>query len=177
LKGRAVTAIGYGRVAPFDASSIGRRASVSLDVDAICGRIFRVGNDLKNVCFGDSGGALLLDGALVGLVSSGRDGCNTPSTVTRIDAHLPWLTRTIAGSFDAPCPECVPADPTCSAAIEVTPGAPTSGGCALSRARADARGRENSPPFAPLGAMLWTLTSCVRRRRSRRSAAHRRPVA
>lgn len=164
LKGHVVTAIGYGRSVAADPASVGRRLAASVVAASVCSRVFRIGDDVTNVCFGDSGGAVLLDGALVGLVVAGLDGCKTPSAVTRLRAHRVWLERVVAGSYDAPCPECVTPDPACSAPVEATatPSSVEGGGCAFVSRR---------PVATPLGLLLVFLLSRLPRRASRRNCS------
>jgi hypothetical protein len=119
--GQPVTVVGYGRTQAFDSTSAGFRESITVPVIDSCTRWFRIGDDVENTCFGDSGGAVLRDGALFAIVSAGHDGCDTPSYATRLDAHRVWLGRVLAGDFDAPCPECVAPSSACDAPIELDP--------------------------------------------------------
>ncbi len=161
LRDRQVTAVGFGRRDPFDAMSAGVRQAVATSVFESCTRVLRLGDDVENVCAGDSGGPVLLDGEVIALVSGGRDGCNTPSHVTRLDAHRVWLSRVIERRFTDPCPECVEPDRACDAPIEASVAAPSepsqSPGCGVSSA--------NNPPFdGSIWVMMLALSRALRRR-------------
>jgi hypothetical protein len=90
---------------------------VSLPVTSVCSRVITAGASGSNACSGDSGGAVLLGGALVAVVSGGTPDCSGPTTFTRTDAHANWIAAVIAGST-AQCASCVPPDPACGAATE-----------------------------------------------------------
>ncbi len=168
--GREVTIVGFGRTSAFDPTSAGTRESASLRLGASCSRNVRLGDDATNVCYGDSGGAVLLSERLFAIVVAGRDGCDTPSLATRVDAHAAWLARVREGRLDEPCPECVPPDASCDAAIEVVPSALTpqadatrgwtvggGGGCELAR-------RDRSTPSTSAAFGLALLVRALRRR-------------
>jgi secreted trypsin-like serine protease len=183
LTGASVTVVGYGvddATDETDAGS-GTRRSVSLSVSEVCSRFVQAGNATANACSGDSGGAVILGGKLVAVVSGGNLGCNAPTTFQRTDAHANWIAAVLAGNASAACPTCVSPDPSCSAATETAPaggeddpgaeaGAPGQvatppgggGGCALARGAPTSSG-----PLAVLAALA--LIRRRRRRPSRRS--------
>jgi V8-like Glu-specific endopeptidase len=187
LQGARVTLVGFGRTDPFDASSAGRRHAVTMPVWQACSRTLRVGDDATNVCFGDSGGAVLLDGALVAVVSAGHDGCDTLSLLTRLDAHGAWLPRIVNGALDAPCPECVAPADACDAPIEWVAPSPEppvaeptyraggGGTCAHSARTESHRSHENSRSKAAFGAMMtMALAAYAARRRAGAGSPTRR---
>ena len=121
LTGASVTVVGYGVDDGTDDTGAGTRRSVILTVASVCSRIFLAGGEDANACEGDSGGAVLLDGALVAVVSGGP-GCYTTSTFTRTDAHADWIASVLAGGSAATCPAtCTQPDPSCGAATETRP--------------------------------------------------------
>jgi hypothetical protein len=170
-----LTLVGYGRNTTTDATGAGTRRSVAAVVDAVCSRILLLGDDVSNECFGDSGGAVLLGGALVAVISSGKPDCIAPSNQVRLSAHALWLDAALQGEAAAACPGCVAPDPACDAPIEggaTIPDAgapdaatdePGSGGCRVQRAPS-AAGVGAAP-----GALLVALGgAAAARRRGRR---------
>ena len=121
LTGADVTVIGYGASDGTDNSGAGTRREVVLEVTSVCSRIIQAGDADANACVGDSGGAVMLGGQLVAVVSGGREGCYTPAVFTRTDAHADWIAAVLAGSGSAACPACFPPDPSCTAATETQP--------------------------------------------------------
>uniref|UniRef100_A0A1L8D674 BATXSVSP6 n=1 Tax=Bothrops atrox TaxID=8725 RepID=A0A1L8D674_BOTAT len=62
----------------------------------------------KSSCDGDSGGPLICNGELQGIVSWGGDICaqpREPGHYTKVYDYLPWIQSIIAGNTDATCPE------------------------------------------------------------------------
>lgn len=182
-RGRAATVIGFGRSSPFDPASNTRRLAVTLAVERACSRFLQMGGADANACAGDSGGAVLIDGGLVALVSAGLDGCSTLTTFTRLAPHRAWIDRVAAGTFGAPCPECLSPDPACDAPVPgsdaavtdgasdadvTTTGAAMGGGCVTTRAAGGS--------FAPLALALLTARAArARSARGRRRARRARP--
>jgi V8-like Glu-specific endopeptidase len=118
LNDATVTLVGFGVRDPTNDSLAGVRESVVTSIDTVCSRILTLGNADANTCFGDSGGAVLLNGSLVATISSGSADCIAPSNVMRLGAHSTWLRAVVAGTAAASCTECVPPDPSCGAATE-----------------------------------------------------------
>jgi MYXO-CTERM domain-containing protein len=180
--GAEVTLVGYGIDSTASGTGAGMRRSVSLPVDSVCSRLLTVGGLDADACFGDSGGAVLLGGALVAVISSGMGDCATPSLMTRLDAHADWISAILAGGdAGAACPTCVPADPSCGAATETqaasdgdaglhgSSGAPAApggsgggGGCAIEPAGTD----RSSGCLGVLGLLAAVTGWSWRRRRS-----------
>lgn len=123
LTGAAVEAVGFGRTDPFNPFTAIRRNVVGLTVLESCTRVIKTGDTQRNTCNGDSGGAILQDGALIAIVSAGMAGCSTSSVQTRLDAHRLWLDALVSGRHDSTCPACLSPDPSCRAPTE-TPKAP-----------------------------------------------------
>ena len=113
-----MTVIGYGATDGTDNSGVGFRLQVVLQVSQVCSRLFRAGDADANVCVGDSGGAVLMGGKLVAIVSGGQPGCYAPAIFTRTDAHADWIASVLAGQASASCPHCVAPDPSCEASTE-----------------------------------------------------------
>jgi hypothetical protein len=118
LTGADVTLIGYGVSSTTDSTQVGVRRDVLVAVSTVCSRLLTLGDEDANECSGDSGGAVLLGGALVAVVSSGSLDCTAPSNQTRLGAHAPWLEAVLHGDAGAACPECVEPDPSCAALVE-----------------------------------------------------------
>jgi len=118
LTGAEVTVVGFGLSDTGDPTTAGVRREVSLEVGSVCSRLLTAGGTDANACLGDSGGAVLLHGELIAVVSSGTPDCESPTNFTRTDAHAKWLAAAIAGNAAAACPACVPPDDACGAATE-----------------------------------------------------------
>jgi hypothetical protein len=116
-----VTVIGYGATDGTDNSGTGTRREVVLEVSSVCSRLLQAGAPDANACLGDSGGAVLLGGRIVAVVSGGQEGCYTPTFFTRTDAHADWIAAVLAGNGSAACPACVEPNPSCTAATETRP--------------------------------------------------------
>lgn len=178
LPGREITVVGYGRTQPSEPTSAGTREAVTLPIGEACSRTLRFGDDAKNTCHGDSGGAVLLGGALFAVISAGADSCSALTVQTRLDAHRVWLAHILAGRFEDACPECVEPLNVCQAPTETGPGDAGAssdafdaagdatpgehgggGGCCVARSRS-ATGTESALPLA-LAAVL-----VARRRRT-----------
>jgi hypothetical protein len=175
LEGADVTVVGYGASDGSDESGVGLRRAVELHVLGICNRVIEAGNLEKNACAGDSGGAVLLGGRLVAVVSGGKQGCFSPTSFTRIDAYAVWLSAVLAGNPPDPCEACVSPDEACGAPVEPRPAGidaavdgsllpvaarpEIEGGCAL----AIPRGVPGS------GWVIALAAAAARRRRRRRS--------
>jgi len=175
LTGADVTLVGYGVSSTTDESQVGVRMSVSLPVSTVCSRILTLGSADANECSGDSGGAVLLGGQLVAVISSGSLDCIAPSNQTRLSAHALWLESVLHGDASASCPDCVEPDPSCTALVEGQ-SAPSEagtgdgsgaasgggGGCAVVPAPTRRAGGALAPLFfASLAVLRW-------RRRQRR---------
>ncbi len=113
--------VGFGRVAPADAASAGIRRGVDVTLDGRLGDHVQYGRVGATSCLGDSGGALLHDGALVGVVSYGPTGCDGPAFAARLDgvaAHVTEVMAAWAGAcVDGGCDICA-FDGTCGDACE-----------------------------------------------------------
>ncbi|MBI2395483.1 MAG: trypsin-like serine protease [Deltaproteobacteria bacterium] len=162
LTGARVDVIAVGRSEVSTTDSAPRRR-VSLTISRVCSRLLRFGDETTNVCDGDSGGAVVYEGALVAIVSFGLAGCKSPSSHTRLDAHRPWVERVVAGRLDEPCPECLAPDASCDAPVSAWPEPPgdgDDGGCAWTAA---------APPAALFASCLSAAlaTWAVRWRRRR----------
>ncbi|MGZ3454506.1 MAG: S1 family peptidase [Polyangiales bacterium] len=164
LCGKQVLVVGYGRSAPFDPTSNQKRLAVTMPVERCCNRFLQMGGADANACSGDSGGAVLLDGALVALVSAGIDGCSTFTTFTRLTPHQAWIDRVVAGDFGRPCPECMAPDPACDAPVP-TPPAPPVAPAPDDRCSVSASG---APPVPFRWIALALAALSLRSRRSRR---------
>lgn len=124
LTGASVTVVGFGVTSGTDDTGSGTRNSVSLAVSGVCSRLIQAGNATTNACVGDSGGAVLLGGKLVAVVSGGQLDCESPTNFMRTDAHANWIAGILAtnGASDAgTCTSCVGPDPSCTAATETEP--------------------------------------------------------
>jgi V8-like Glu-specific endopeptidase len=120
LTSAQVDVVGYGASNGATLSGSGTRRSVVLTVDTVCSRVLQAGGPDADACEGDSGGAVLLGGKLVAVVSGGRSGCASPTFLTRTDAHADWIRTVVAGGSPASCPSCVTPDPSCTAATETS---------------------------------------------------------
>ncbi len=104
LTGADVTVVGFGVDDGTDNSGSGTRRSVTLSVSKLCSRFFQAGGEDANACVGDSGGAVLLGGQLVGTVSGGNNGCFAPTTFMRTVARdvsvLVHLARSVVRRGD-----------------------------------------------------------------------------
>jgi V8-like Glu-specific endopeptidase len=124
LTGATVTVVGYGVTSGTTDDGSGTRQEVALAVSEVCSRILQAGNASANACLGDSGGAVLLGGRLVAVVSGGDQDCEGPTSFMRTDAHASWIAEVIAGGGGADaatCSTCVGPDPSCTAATETQP--------------------------------------------------------
>jgi secreted trypsin-like serine protease len=191
LTGADLTLIGFGLSSTSDLTSSGIRRSVSVPVVTVCSRLTTAGDADANECLGDSGGAVLLGGQLVGVISSGMQDCEPPSNQTRLSAHASWLAAVLKGQ--TVCLDCVEPDPSCDAPVEgqsstaeagagdaasadastpVTSSSRNGGGCSLDPMAADAR--------TSLSALALALLAWGRRRagshaiRGRAAASRRR---
>lgn len=182
LEGADVTVIGYGASDGADGSGAGFRLQVVLQVGQLCSRFFQAGGMDANVCVGDSGGAVLMGGKLVAIVSGGQPGCYAPSLFTRTDAHADWIGAILAGQPSTPCARCVAPDSSCTASTE-TGGGPShdagadaaphgSPGAGGSSCRVAAAGRD---PSASSPALLVGLAAWLARRRALRARAAAAP--
>ena len=154
LTGATVTVVGYGVTSGTSDNGSGTREEVGLVVSEVCSRIIQAGNASANACLGDSGGAVLLGGKLVAVVSGGNQTCEGPTNFMRVDAHADWIAGVLAGgaggeSDAGGCGRCVEPDPSCTAGTETEGagggeaggggGAPASrggGGCNVARGAA-----------------------------------------
>lgn len=109
--GRVVRVVGFGRTSADDASKPLQRAGEST-ITAVDDRTFRVANSPSQPCLGDSGGPVLANGSVLGVVSAGDDRCLTGADIVRGDRALdefvrPILARasTTAGAAGVACLE------------------------------------------------------------------------
>ncbi|KAK9680209.1 Trypsin, partial [Popillia japonica] len=80
--GEAGTVVGFGIVKFFESIEKG-------------GVLHTRSDDKKNTCYGDSGGPIVYNGAVVGVVSSGEYGdCTGYSIQTPVAANLVWIRET-----------------------------------------------------------------------------------
>jgi hypothetical protein len=184
LMGADVTLIGFGLSSTSDLTSAGIRRSVSVPIVTVCSRLTTAGDADANECLGDSGGAVLLGGQLIGVISSGMQDCEPPSNQTRLSAHTLWLAAVLQGQ--SACPGCVEPDSSCNAPIEgqstvmeagmddaqpadaathATSGSGGGGGCSQGATP------RNSPASA--GCLALALLALRRRRRARRTVTAR----
>jgi secreted trypsin-like serine protease len=120
-QGTVVTLVGFGVSSTTNADMAGVRRSVTTTVTAVCTRTLTLGDADADTCFGDSGGAVMVAGKLVAVISGGPADCIAPSEQTRLSAHATWVTNVVAGDPSAACPRCVQPDPECGAATETEP--------------------------------------------------------
>ena len=169
LADATVTLVGFGVSSTTDDNLVGVRRSVSTPITAVCSRILTLGDASANECFGDSGGAVLLAGKLVAVISSGLPDCTAPSSQTRLSAHATWLADVLAGTPSAACPACVPPESVLRRCDR--DGTGDVGG------RSDGRGRggRRPPPGVDLALARGMRHDAVRaERRRRRSDGPRR---
>jgi secreted trypsin-like serine protease len=157
--GASVTVVGYGADDGATSAGTGTRRDVTLSIVSTCTRVLTAGGADANVCVGDSGGAVLLGGALVALVSGGQEGCYTPATFTRLDAHADWVRAVLAGDADAAaaCPTCVAPDPSCGAATETQPALPAAPDASTSPPSGGGGGGCSAVPSAAGPSSWWVL--------------------
>jgi secreted trypsin-like serine protease len=101
----SVELVGFGVSELADAASIGARHRVTAPVVTTCDRLLGLGDETHGVCGGDSGGAVIREGKLVGVIGFGlRPACAPPGWATRVAPYARWIA-----SFSTAAP-----DPTCA---------------------------------------------------------------
>ena len=95
-----VTLVGFGATQPNGAR--GDKHSVATTITEVDPRQARAGGAGMTTCTGDSGGAAIANGVLVGIITAGDDSCTAASYLSRPDAE-PDLAEVIA-AWSGPCP-------------------------------------------------------------------------
>lgn len=145
--GAAARVVGFGRSVPGDAASAGARRSVAVTIGGRRGDHVDYGAAGATSCLGDSGGALLQAGALVGVVSYGPSACDGAASAARLDGVAAQLAAVMA-AWDGAC-----AGGGC-------PACGVEGTCAAACVEVDL----DCPLGAPLGAACAAATTCESRR-------------
>jgi hypothetical protein len=86
--GRSLRWVGYGASEPGGLAGLGTKRFANVPVAGVSD------SKLTSVavsCNGDSGGAVVHESALVGIISSGSAGCSAYSRATRVDVHAAWI--------------------------------------------------------------------------------------
>lgn len=165
--GEMVDVIGFGQSDPFDLSSTGIRYSARVPVVTACDRLLGTGTENRGFCGGDSGGAVLVEGALVGVIAFGvRPQCAPPGWATRIVPYSAWIDSFVRGVPDDACARCPPpghcpaTQPDAGPTAETSPSPRQEGegerGCCFGRST-----------FSPLIGLLLVLLLVAPRRRRR----------
>lgn len=163
VDGANVTVIGFGQSDKLDGASIGARRSAVVPVSRTCARLFGTGTDAAGFCGGDSGGAVISNGVLVGVIGFGLErGCAPPGYATRVAPYARWLQSFIEGAPDTTCASTCPPDVSCTftgrdAGVVAAPPAEESSGC--------------TSAHAPANGGLWLALLLLRTRTSRRTRA------
>lgn len=153
-EGELVDVIGFGQRDPIDLSSTGVRYRARVPVVTACDRLLGTGDETHGFCGGDSGGAVLRGGALVGVIGFGvRPQCAPPGWATRVVPYSFWIDSFVRGAPDEACALCPPPGhcPATQPDAGTTRPSPSpqpgaEGGCRL--------GRSRSSQFALLLALL-----------------------
>ena len=110
------TAIGLGS---------GQREAVTVDMQVPCERLIGFGDATHGTQAGDSGGALVVGGELVGIISYQTE-TTPPDFAVRTDPYARWIDSIVNGNSDDHCAStCPPAASNCFHA------ASQDGGCAV----------------------------------------------
>ena len=186
--GSVAQLVGFGQSSVTNLDTRGTRRSGAVNIAGVCSTLLEFGDATVNACHGDSGGPLLVDGRLVGIVSWGRTfACDPPSYAVRVDAYSDWIDAIIAGSPDAGCASCDKDASDCtsittdagidashdaaseaSADASPSPAASDASGCALSAHRS------NESTF--LSALLIVAALLARRTRPPLVSRGKEPV-
>ncbi|MEZ4368770.1 MAG: trypsin-like serine protease [Kofleriaceae bacterium] len=102
IAGTSARVLGYGRTVADDPASGGQRHAAAVTLGAVSGDFVAFGAVGATSCTGDSGGPVLADGALVGVVSYGADGCVGSAFAARVDRVADQLAEVMA-AWDGPC--------------------------------------------------------------------------
>ena len=145
--GAQVTIVGYGS---DGAGGLGVRQGGTATIARVDPAAFELAPGPALTCGGDSGGAVLLDGALVGIISYGDPDCAISSTAVRVDAARAFIDDAMAAAASTPLGVPGPGRVDCG---------DDGGGCALASAN------DSLGACALIAAMLL-----ARRRRARRAA-------
>lgn len=96
LEGVEATVIGYGVTARGTGAGTRRRATITLDT--VTGREILYRSDRAGACYGDSGGPLLQNDAIVGITSRGTaTDCHGIDIAQRADVLTVWIGSTSRG--------------------------------------------------------------------------------
>lgn len=90
LVGRTIRHVGYGNSQESPSEGFGVRRTVSHAVLSVDDAFVWSGDAAANTCVGDSGGPLLLDEQVLGVVSDGPD-CHSASADQRLDVARAWV--------------------------------------------------------------------------------------
>jgi secreted trypsin-like serine protease len=89
--GSRVRVVGFGDATPGGAPEQRRKRAGFDRIDAVAADQLRALPDPATPCSHDSGGAVLADGALVGVISAGDLECARYAVFTRVDAHRSFV--------------------------------------------------------------------------------------
>ncbi|MGZ3416671.1 MAG: S1 family peptidase [Polyangiales bacterium] len=138
--------VGYGMIS-FPDGARGVRRAVDVPITSQCSTLVTFGTATANACHGDSGGPLLVSGAIAAIVSYGDPGCAGPSAAVRVDAYAAFLDALVAGKEDLACTTCPPPGEDCvsgadagvdaAPSAEAGPEATSTGGGSCAYARGD----------------------------------------
>lgn len=98
-----VTLVGFG--ATVANGPRGTKNAVDTQIISVAARQARAGGAGATTCTGDSGGAAIANGALVGVITAGDDECSAASYLVRPDAE-PLLAEVIAAWTTSPTDPC-----------------------------------------------------------------------
>lgn len=123
LDGASVDVVGFGQSDRLSGSSIGVRYRATVPVVGVCERLFGTGTESAGFCGGDSGGAVVSAGKLVGVIAFGlKPQCAPPGFATRVAPYARWVRSFIDGAGDAKCGSTCPADSVCTLTQNVDAG-------------------------------------------------------
>lgn len=132
-----VVLVGYGQTDAGTAESAGERRQVSVAARSVDPRFLELADGAPTACRGDSGGPVLVEGQLAGVISHGQPGC----TGVRATALAPYLDFLRQGDEAEDIPERTPPSSGCGLA----PAAPLPVWVAMLGAWRRARRRAQRP--------------------------------
>lgn len=125
--GQMADIVGYGRLTSGDAASSGTRRSLSVPVTASSAATLSFGSSTDGLCVGDSGGPLLLNGAVLSVHSRAEGGTCGAGVGIRVDTYRAFIDAFIAANETATCAmdsqcatNCPSPDPDCPCAADGT---------------------------------------------------------